>query len=46
MSPNFDSPWKNALDLYFEPFLALLFTEVHVQLDRSRGYEQDTEPTR
>jgi hypothetical protein len=39
MSTDFDSPWKEALDAYFEPFLALLFPEVHRQIDWSRGYE-------
>ncbi len=39
MSTDYDSPWKEALDAYFEPFLALLFPEVHRQVDWSRGYE-------
>jgi hypothetical protein len=39
MSTNYDSPWKEALDAYFEPFVALLFPEVHRQIDWSRGYE-------
>src|ERR1700730_14468790 len=39
MSTDYDSPWKEALDGYFEPFLALLFPEVHRQIDWSRGYE-------
>jgi hypothetical protein len=39
MSTDYDSPWKEALDACFEPFLALLFPEVHVQIDWSRGYE-------
>ena len=39
MSTDYDSPWKEALDVYFEPFLALLFPEVHRQIDWSRGYE-------
>ena len=39
MSTDYDSPWKEALDAYFEPFLALLFPEVHRQIDWSRGYE-------
>ena len=36
---DYDSPWKEALDAYFEAFLALLFPEVHAQIDWSRGYE-------
>jgi hypothetical protein len=39
MSSDYDSPWKEALDLYFEPFLALLFPEVHRQIDWPHGYE-------
>lgn len=39
MSTDFDSPWKEALDRYFEAFLALLFPEIHRQIDWSRGYE-------
>jgi hypothetical protein len=31
--------WKEALDAYFEAFLALLFPEVHALIDWSRGYE-------
>src|SRR5437868_1264899 len=36
---DYDSPWKEALDAYCEAFLALLFPEVHDQIDWSRGYE-------
>src|SRR6059058_4290008 len=39
MSADYDSPWKEALDTYFEAFLALLFPAVHAQIDWSRGYE-------
>jgi hypothetical protein len=39
MATDFDSPWKEALDLYFELFLALLFPQVHAEIDWSRGYE-------
>jgi hypothetical protein len=39
MSADFDSPWKDALDSYFEPFLALLFPQVHRQIDWSHGHE-------
>jgi hypothetical protein len=39
LSTDYDSPWKEALDLYFEPFLALLFPAVHGQIDWSRGHE-------
>jgi hypothetical protein len=36
---DFDSPWKEALDRYFQPFLALLFPQAHAGIDWSRGYE-------
>ncbi len=39
MPTDFDSPWKEALDFYFEAFLALLFPEVHLEIDWSRPYE-------
>ena len=39
MSADYDSPWKEAIDVYFEAFLALLFPEIHRQIDWSRGWE-------
>ena len=39
MAADYDSPWKEALDAYFEPFLALLFPNAHAQIDWSRGWE-------
>ncbi len=36
---DFDSPWKEALDLFLEPFLELLFPHVHAAVDWSRAYE-------
>jgi hypothetical protein len=36
---DYDSPWKEALDRYFEAFLLLLFPQVHADIDWSRGYE-------
>jgi hypothetical protein len=36
---DYDSPWKEALDVYFQPFLALFFAEAHADIDWSRGYE-------
>jgi hypothetical protein len=39
VSADYDSPWKEALDAYFEAFLLLLFPEVHRQIDWSRGHE-------
>ncbi len=36
---DYDSPWKEALDLYFEPFLAFFFPQAHADIDWGRGYE-------
>lgn len=35
----FDSPWKEALDLYFEPFLQFCFPNIHQGINWLRGYE-------
>jgi hypothetical protein len=37
--PDYDSPWKEALDVHFEAFPALFFPHVHRDVDWSRGYE-------
>ena len=34
-----DSPWKEAMGRYFEPFLRLFFPGAHAAIDWSRGYE-------
>jgi hypothetical protein len=31
----YDSPWKEALERYLEPFMALLFPEIHGNIDWS-----------
>jgi hypothetical protein len=36
---DYDSPWKEALDVYFEPFMAFFFPQAHRDIDWSRGYE-------
>ncbi len=36
---DFDSPWKDAIDVYFAPFLQLLFPTIHDGIDWARGYE-------
>jgi hypothetical protein len=36
---DFDSPWKEALEIYFQAFLALFFPHIHADIDWSRGYE-------
>ena len=44
MSADYDSPWKEALDRWFQPFIAFFFPLTHADIDWSRGYETlDTE---
>ncbi len=38
-SDDFDSPWKDALHLYLQPFLAFFFPIIHGAIDWDRGYE-------
>ena len=41
---DYDSPWKEALEVLFEPFLAMFFPEAHADIDWSRECESlDTE---
>src|SRR5687767_2734603 len=39
MSADYDSPWKEALDRWFELFLAFFFPPIHHDIDWSRDYE-------
>ena len=39
VAPDYDSPWKEALDFYFEECLALLFPAIHGLIDWTRGFE-------
>jgi hypothetical protein len=36
---DYDSPWKELLDVYFQPFMALCFPAIHDEVDWDRGYE-------
>ncbi|MEI8372148.1 MAG: cytosolic protein [Planctomycetota bacterium] len=36
---DYDSPWKEALDIYFQPFLELFCPQAHAEIDWSRGNE-------
>ena len=36
---DYDSPWKEAIEVYFEAFLAFFFPEAHAGIDWARGYE-------
>ena len=38
-STDFDSPWKAALEVYFEAFMAFCFPNVYADIDWSAGYE-------
>lgn len=35
----FDSPWKEALERYFEDFILFFFPQAHGEIEWSRGYE-------
>ncbi len=36
---DYDSPWKEALDRYFEQCMAFFFPQAHAEIDWTRGYE-------
>jgi hypothetical protein len=36
---DYDSPWKEVLDRFFEQFLAFFFPEAHADIDWGRAYE-------
>ena len=36
---DYDSPWKDVLDLFFEDAMAFFFPAAHAQIDWSRGFE-------
>ncbi|AUB80573.1 DUF4351 domain-containing protein [Candidatus Thiodictyon syntrophicum] len=38
-APDFDSPWKEAMDAWFQPFMALFFPAVHDLIDWTRPHE-------
>ncbi len=37
--PDLDSTWKEALEHYLQPFLALFFPKIHDDIDWTRGHE-------
>ncbi len=39
MADEYDSPWKEILEQYFEQFMALFFPQAHAEIDWARGYE-------
>ena len=34
----YDSPWKDILESYFEDFMAFFFPQIHAEIDWARGY--------
>ena len=36
---DFDSPWKEALDFFFEAFLELFFSQAYAEIDWTRGWQ-------
>ncbi|BAU16050.1 hypothetical protein LEP3755_66170 (plasmid) [Leptolyngbya sp. NIES-3755] len=36
---NYDAPWKEALERYFEQFLIFFFPQIHAEIDWQRGCE-------
>ncbi len=42
--PEYDSPWKKALENYFQPFMLFFFPVIHAEIDWKKGWEfLDTE---
>ena len=37
--PDYDSPWKEAISAYFQPFMQLFFAAVHARIDWSQPHE-------
>ena len=35
----FDGPWKEAIEWFFEPFLEFFFPQVYANIDVERGHE-------
>ena len=41
---DYDSPWKDVLELYFEEFIAFFFPDIYRAIDWLQGYQnRDTE---
>ncbi|MGH9767033.1 MAG: hypothetical protein ACREAB_06305, partial [Blastocatellia bacterium] len=39
MIPDYDSPWKDLLDRFFEAFMEFFFQSAHAQIDWASGFE-------
>ncbi|MGE0082870.1 MAG: hypothetical protein AB7S75_00470 [Desulfococcaceae bacterium] len=35
----YDNPWKEAMELYFEAFMGFFFPHIHAEIDWAKGYE-------
>ncbi|MBP9764674.1 MAG: hypothetical protein KBD03_05070 [Gammaproteobacteria bacterium] len=45
--PEFDGPWKDILDIYFEQFIAYCFPSKYAEIDWNTGYSmRDKELTK
>ena len=40
-NPNtdFDTPWKDVLEIYFEDFVSFFFPQAHAGIDWNQGFE-------
>ncbi|MCP4353222.1 MAG: hypothetical protein GY795_47835, partial [Desulfobacterales bacterium] len=36
---DYDSPWKEAVEVYFEAFMLFFFPDIHAEIDWSVDYE-------
>ncbi len=39
LTSDYDSPWKEAIERYFEPFMAFFFPQAHAEIDWTKGSE-------
>jgi hypothetical protein len=39
MATDYDSPWKDVLETYFEPFMAFFFPKAYAEIDWTQSYE-------
>jgi hypothetical protein len=39
LTDQFDSPWKDILEIYFEDFMRFFFPAIHADIDWSQGYD-------
>ena len=37
---DYDNPWKEALSIYFQPFMTFFFPQIDRNIEWSRGYEE------